>query len=56
MSENGELILTNDDKRYLSKPNGELLLISSSDFGIATYKNGSWYIINNKSLFMLSTT
>ena len=55
MSENGELMLTNDDKRYLSKPNGDLLLISSSDFDIVTYENGAWYIINDKSLYMLST-
>ena len=55
IADNGELVFINEGKRYLSKPNGDLFLVGSSDFGRITYRNGTWYIIIEKSLYELTT-
>lgn len=55
LADNGELMLIHDDKRYLSKPNGDLTLVGSAELGTSYYKNNTWYITIEQSLFELTT-
>lgn len=55
LADNGELMLINDGKRYLSKSSGDLLLVGSSDIGTSVYRNGAWYIIIEESVYKLTT-
>jgi hypothetical protein len=56
LAPNGELMLVHDDKRYLSKPNGDLILVGSAELGKSYYFNGTWYISIEQSLFELKTS
>ncbi|QBG35294.1 hypothetical protein [Litorilituus sediminis] len=53
LADNGELMLIHDNKRYLSKPNEELILIGSS-LGKSKYINGKWYIAIGRTLFQIN--
>lgn len=55
LADNGELMLVHDNKRYLSKTNGDLILVGSSDLGVSYFRNGTWYIVIEESLFELTT-
>lgn len=53
LADNGELMLIHDNKRYLSKPNEELILIGSS-LGKSKYINDKWYIAIGRTLFLVT--
>lgn len=53
LASSGELMLVHDGKRYLSKLNGDLLLVGDAERGKSYYINDMWFIVIENSIFKL---
>lgn len=54
LADSGELVFINEDKRYLSKPNGDVILLGPSNLGTIYYENSKWFIAIENRLYELT--